>query len=103
MLRDIEYFQTKLQHIDGFGETGNYLRDIIKAKQVKSASPPTSSETKSEAGEAAAGFDAPKVKSSSPPPPTEAEPEKQAEAAEDGKEPKDNEGDSKEPSSSDAK
>lgn len=47
MLRDVEFFKTKLQHIDGFGSTGDYLLDIIKAKQVKSAAPPPS-ENKSE-------------------------------------------------------
>lgn len=40
MLHDVEFFKTKLQHIDGFGSTGDYLLDIIKAKQVKSAAPP---------------------------------------------------------------
>lgn len=50
MLRDFEFFKSKLQHIDGFGNTGDYLIDIIKAKQVKSASPPPPppSESKSE-------------------------------------------------------
>lgn len=40
MLRDLEFFKTKLQHIDGFGETADKLVEIIKSKQVKSASPP---------------------------------------------------------------
>ncbi|PSR80583.1 Vps54-like protein-domain-containing protein [Coniella lustricola] len=48
MLRDFEFFKSKLQHIDGFGNTGDYLIDIVKAKQVKSASPPPPSEPKSE-------------------------------------------------------
>lgn len=39
MLRDMEVFKMKLQHIDGFGDTGTYLTEIIKSKQVKSASP----------------------------------------------------------------
>lgn len=47
MLSDIKLFRAKLEHIDGFGDTGNYLEDIIDAKQVKSASPPPS-ETKGE-------------------------------------------------------
>lgn len=47
MLRDVEFFKTKLQHIDGFGSTGDYLADIIKSKQIKSAVPPPS-EKKSE-------------------------------------------------------
>lgn len=42
MLRDLEFFKTKLQHIDGFGDTADHLVQIIKSKQVKSASPPSS-------------------------------------------------------------
>lgn len=45
MLRDLELFKTKLGHIDGFGDTCDYLTDIVKSKHVKSASPPPS-ETK---------------------------------------------------------
>ncbi|KAF3770682.1 Vps54-domain-containing protein [Cryphonectria parasitica EP155] len=51
MLRDFEFFKSKLQHIDGFGNTGDYLIDIVKSKQVKPASqppPPPPSETKTE-------------------------------------------------------
>lgn len=47
MLRDVEFFKAKLQHIDGFGSTGDYLIDIVKAKQVRSAAPPAT-EKKSE-------------------------------------------------------
>jgi vacuolar protein sorting-associated protein 54 len=47
MLRDMQLFKAKLEHIDGFGDTGDYLTGIIKSKQVKSASPPPN-ETKSE-------------------------------------------------------
>lgn len=46
MLRDLEFFKTKLQQIDGFGDAAEHLVKIIKSKQVKSASP-HSSETKS--------------------------------------------------------
>lgn len=59
MLHDVEFFKTKLQHIDGFGSTGDYLLDIIKAKQVKSAAPPPPSEKKRE-GEGDDFFDAEK-------------------------------------------
>lgn len=47
MLRDIKLFKAKLEHIDGFGDTGDYLVGIINSKQVKDASPPPS-ETKGE-------------------------------------------------------
>lgn len=47
MLRDMQLFKAKLEHIDGFGDTGDYLVGIINSKQVKSASPPPS-ETKGE-------------------------------------------------------
>lgn len=42
MLRDLEFFKTKLQHVNGFGDTADYLVGIVKSKQVKSASPPPS-------------------------------------------------------------
>lgn len=48
MLRDLEFFKTKLQHIDGFGDTANSLMEIINAKQVKSISPPPSEKKSSE-------------------------------------------------------
>ncbi|KAK2602194.1 hypothetical protein N8I77_008745 [Diaporthe amygdali] len=47
MLRDMQLFKAKLEHIDGFGDTGDYLVGIINSKQVKSASSPPS-EAKSE-------------------------------------------------------
>lgn len=47
MLRDMKLFKAKLEHVDGFGDTGDYLVGIINSKQVKSASPPPS-ETKGE-------------------------------------------------------
>lgn len=101
MLRDVEYFQTKLQHINGFGETGNYLRDIVKSKQVKSASPAPPSETKPGETEVREGFDTVKAKSASPPPPSGTETEK-TEGSEENKESKDDSGNSQEPASSGA-
>lgn len=47
MLRDVQLFKAKLEHVDGFGDTGDYLMGFINSKQVKSSSPPPS-ETKSE-------------------------------------------------------
>lgn len=47
MLRDMKLFKAKLEHIDGFGDTGDYLVGIINSKQVKSTPPPPS-ETKDE-------------------------------------------------------
>lgn len=34
MLHDIEYFESKLGSIDGYGDTGEYLTSIINSKQV---------------------------------------------------------------------
>lgn len=51
MLRDVEFFKTKLQHIDGFGSTGDYLADIIKSKQIKSVVPPPSEKKSEDQGE----------------------------------------------------
>lgn len=40
MLHDVQLFKARLEHIDGFGDTGDYLMGIINSKQVKSTSPP---------------------------------------------------------------
>ncbi|CAN8095517.1 unnamed protein product [Discula destructiva] len=40
MLRDLEFFMTKLQHIDGFGDTADELLGIVMSKQVQSYAPP---------------------------------------------------------------
>ena len=37
MMRDIEFFQTKLGKIDGFGGAGDALMTIVKAKEVQAA------------------------------------------------------------------
>lgn len=37
MLQDVEFFSTKLGKIDGFGDAGTYLADIVKSKDVKPA------------------------------------------------------------------
>jgi len=39
MLHDVEFFQSRLSKIDGFGDAAEFLKGIIKAKQVKSAAP----------------------------------------------------------------
>jgi len=41
MLHDVEFFQSRLAKIDGFGDTAEYLKGIIKSKEVKSAPPAT--------------------------------------------------------------
>ena len=43
MLRDVEYFTARLGRIDGFGDAGEYLSNIVKSRQVESASPATAS------------------------------------------------------------
>ncbi|MCH7567499.1 MAG: hypothetical protein IH787_07580 [Nitrospirae bacterium] len=35
MLRDIEFFTAKLGKLDGFGDAGDHLAGIVKAKEVK--------------------------------------------------------------------
>ncbi|KAG6039886.1 hypothetical protein E4U41_001886 [Claviceps citrina] len=37
MLRDVEFLSTKLGKIEGFGDVGDFLTHIIKAKEVKAA------------------------------------------------------------------
>ncbi|KAF4966657.1 hypothetical protein FZEAL_10627 [Fusarium zealandicum] len=39
MLNDVDLLTTKLGKLDGFGDTGEYLQKIIKAKQVKKEEP----------------------------------------------------------------
>ncbi|KAG6214588.1 hypothetical protein E4U50_000191 [Claviceps purpurea] len=39
MLRDVEFFSTKLGKIEGFGDAGDFLADIVKAKEVRSKTP----------------------------------------------------------------
>ena len=41
LLRDAEYFEQKLGKIDGIGDTGTYLVNIVKEKNV-AVPPPTS-------------------------------------------------------------
>lgn len=35
MMRDVEYFQTKLAKFDGFGDAGDVLANIVKTKEIK--------------------------------------------------------------------
>ncbi|KAG6284737.1 hypothetical protein E4U09_007695 [Claviceps aff. purpurea] len=39
MLRDVEFFSTKLGKIEGFGDAGDFLADIVKAKEVRPKTP----------------------------------------------------------------
>ncbi|WYZ38857.1 hypothetical protein EsH8_III_000771 [Colletotrichum jinshuiense] len=46
MLRDVDYFITKLGKLDGFRDTGDYLKNIINSKEIKTTtSPPTEKQT----------------------------------------------------------
>lgn len=45
MLHDVEFFQSRLGKIDGFGDAGEYLTTIIKSKEIKSAAPPETAPT----------------------------------------------------------
>ncbi|KAM4056250.1 vps54-like protein [Hirsutella rhossiliensis] len=55
MLRDVDLLSAKLGRVDGFGDTGDFLADLVKAKQVKD-------ETLVEADEEMANDNAAKVK-----------------------------------------
>ncbi|KAJ9151578.1 Vps54-domain-containing protein [Coniochaeta hoffmannii] len=39
MLRDIEHFETRLRDLDGFEDAGEYLRGIVKSKEVAQPDP----------------------------------------------------------------
>ncbi|PHH91907.1 hypothetical protein CDD83_9850 [Cordyceps sp. RAO-2017] len=47
MLRDVEFLSAKLGKVDGFGDTGDFLADTVKAKEVKG---PASAPTEERAG-----------------------------------------------------
>ena len=38
MLHDVDFFQSRLAKIDGFGDTGAHLRAIINSKEVTAPS-----------------------------------------------------------------
>lgn len=72
MLRDVEFFSTKLGKLDGFGDAGDFLAGIVKAKEVKTEAPaeepeeseePTEAkdEAKDESNDEAKGDEAPAV------------------------------------------
>ncbi|KHO01469.1 Vps54-like protein [Metarhizium album ARSEF 1941] len=39
MLRDVEFFSSRLGKINGFGDTGDFLANIVKSKEVKPKTP----------------------------------------------------------------
>ncbi|KAK3308597.1 Vps54-like protein-domain-containing protein [Chaetomium strumarium] len=43
MLRDVEFFQSRLGKIDGFEDAGEYLVSVIKSKQISAPPPPPAS------------------------------------------------------------
>ncbi|EXF77171.1 hypothetical protein CFIO01_13646 [Colletotrichum fioriniae PJ7] len=52
MLRDVDFFITKLGKLDGFGDAGEYLKSFINAKEIKSAvaSPPPEKQAAADGG-----------------------------------------------------
>jgi len=40
MLRDVEYFQSRLSKIDAFDDAAEHLLKIIRSREVKSSAPP---------------------------------------------------------------
>lgn len=44
MVRDAEYFHAKLGSIEGADDTGNYIVQLVKGKQVPKVEPPAPSE-----------------------------------------------------------
>ncbi|KAK9443697.1 Vps54-like protein [Metarhizium brunneum] len=45
MLRDVEFFSSRLGKINGFGDTGDFLANIVKSKEVKPKTPEPVEET----------------------------------------------------------
>lgn len=52
-MRDAELFESKLNKIDGFGDIGTYVTDIVKEKVVEAGATTgsTSSRSSAEAGQ----------------------------------------------------
>ncbi|PNY26909.1 Vacuolar protein sorting-associated protein 54 [Tolypocladium capitatum] len=53
MLRDVEFFSAKLGKLDGFGDAGDFLAGIVKAKEVKPEAPPEEPKEATEAKDGA--------------------------------------------------
>lgn len=51
MLRDVDLLSAKLGKVEGFGDTGDFLADLVKAKEVKDETPTEADETPTEAEE----------------------------------------------------
>ena len=67
MLRDVEYFTTRLSRIDGFGDAGEYLATIIKTKQIALPElPPPAVPDKDEAAVVAAEDEKPPAEEEKP-------------------------------------
>lgn len=65
MLRDVEYFQSRLSKMDGFEDAGEHLTKIIKSREVKPPAAPPAPPTPSEPAAP------PTPAASEPPAPTE--------------------------------
>jgi hypothetical protein len=40
MLKDVDYFETRLGKLDGFEDAAEYLRGIVRSKEIKAPAPP---------------------------------------------------------------
>ena len=73
ILRDIEYFQSRLAKIDGFQDAGDYLSGIVKSKDIKYPSaqaqspPPAQAQAQAQAP-APAPTPSPDIKADTPSP-----------------------------------
>lgn len=45
MVKDVDFFINKLQKVDGFGDTGDFLMSIVKSKAVATNSSTTANGT----------------------------------------------------------
>jgi vacuolar protein sorting-associated protein 54 len=45
MTQDVDFFINKLQKIDGFGDAGDFLTNIVKSKKVEAGSSTTTNGT----------------------------------------------------------
>lgn len=59
MLRDIEYFESRLGKIDGFEDASEYLTDIVKSKEVKSAATPADKPEEKQSSESSQSSESP--------------------------------------------
>lgn len=93
MVRDVDFFSSRLGKINGFGDAGDFLGDIVKSKEVKPKTPEPTESTEEPNGNDQTEDD----KKTSEATPTEEAEETEGAKEQDGDEGPSKEGDAKSP------